>query len=551
MPTNANNSRPDPRVRRFHTPAAAAWQSSPSPDSDKLLLPCDGQASVAKPPLYTLRFDGPTPPGVMLDFGVELHGGVQITVGMLPSHAPARLRVRFGESYTEAMSEPNQDHSVHDQYVFAPWCGSLEIGNTGFRFVRIDLVDAGSVLLLQGVRAVSLMRPIEQIGSFECSDDRLNQIWQTGARTVHLCMQDYLWDGIKRDRLVWVGDLHPETSVISAVFGEQDIVPASLDFVRDEFPLPAWMNGISSYSLWWIIIHRDWFLNYGRIDYLRQQRTYLLELLKLLRNHIDEDGRETLTGMRFLDWPTADNPVAVHAGLQAMMVLGMQAGTELCEALGHTNDAAACRSAIAKLQKHVPVAPGIKQPNSLLVLAGLIDPIKANTDELARNPLSGISTFYGYYLLQARAKAGDIAGCLDLIHTYWGAMLDRGATTFWEDFDLAWLDNAGRIDSPTPHGQKDLHADFGGYCYVGLRHSLCHGWAAGPTAWLSEHVLGIQRVGIGFSAVRVKPQLGDLQWATGTYPTPLGPVRVSAEKQSDGSTTTQIEAPNEIEVQRD
>ncbi len=114
------------------------------------------------------------------------------------------------------------------------------MGNTGFRFVRIDLADdATAAVEVQGVRAVSLLRPLEQVGSFQCSDDRLNRIWQVGARTVHLCLQDYLWDGIKRDRLVWVGDAHPEAGVVSAVFGEIDVVPASLDFARDEAPLPA------------------------------------------------------------------------------------------------------------------------------------------------------------------------------------------------------------------------------------------------------------------------------------------------------------------------
>ena len=55
------------------------------------------------------------------------------------------------------------------------------------------------------------LRDLQYLGSFECSDERLNTIWQTGAYTVHLNMQDYLWDGIKRDRLVWIGDMHPET----------------------------------------------------------------------------------------------------------------------------------------------------------------------------------------------------------------------------------------------------------------------------------------------------------------------------------------------------
>ncbi|MFQ9800204.1 MAG: hypothetical protein ACLR23_16090 [Clostridia bacterium] len=29
-------------------------------------------------------------------------------------------------------------------------------------------------------------------------------------------------------------------------------------------------------------------------------------------------------------------------------------------------------------------------------------------------------------------------------------MLSLGATTFWEDFDLRWLENAARIDELTP-----------------------------------------------------------------------------------------------------
>ena len=50
--------------------------------------------------------------------------------------------------------------------------------------------------------------------------------------TVHLNMQEYLWDGIKRDRLVWVGDMHPEVMTIHTVFGENEVVRKSLDFAK-------------------------------------------------------------------------------------------------------------------------------------------------------------------------------------------------------------------------------------------------------------------------------------------------------------------------------
>jgi hypothetical protein len=99
----------------------------------------------------------------------------------------------------------------------------------------------------------------------------LNRIWETGAYTVQLNMQDYLWDGAKRDRLVWIGDMHPETMTICSVFGPQDIAPKSLDLIRDETPLPKWMNGISSYSMWWVLIQHSWYRYTGNAAYLLEQ----------------------------------------------------------------------------------------------------------------------------------------------------------------------------------------------------------------------------------------------------------------------------------------
>jgi hypothetical protein len=153
-------------------------------------------------------------------------------------------------------------------------------------------------------------------------------------------------------------------------------------------------------------------------------------------------------------------------------------------------------------------------------------------------------------VLEARARAGDYQGGLDCIRNYWGAMLDLGATTFWEDFNLDWIPNAARIDELVPPGKKDIHGDFGAYCYQGFRHSLCHGWASGPTPWLSEHVLGIQIVDPGCRTIRIEPHLADLQWAEGSFPTPKGVVRVRHEKTAAGKVKTTVKAPPGIRVLR-
>lgn len=530
----------DPRVRHYVLPTRIVWKSGGDNAFENLERVCQDGAKSAM-----MRYTD-APASIVLDFGREIHGGVHLRHGWTNNQTPVRIRLRFGESVSEVMGAPNQDHSIHDLECRIPWCGAAEIGNTGFRFVRIDLLDKGTEWEIERIRGIFVFRDLPYRGSFRCNDERLNTIWQTGAYTVHLCMQDHLWDGIKRDRLVWIGDMHPETMVINTVFGETDIVPESLDKVRDETPLPRWMNGISSYSLWWVLIHHCWHHFHGNTDYLAQQRPYLLDLLTMLRSKVDADGKETLDGARFLDWPSSPDQSAVHAGLQALLTMSLRAGAELCSVLGERSHQEECLVAAKRLSRYLPPPTPSKQANALLVLSGHADAAETNAKVLGADPARNLSTFYGYYVLQARAMAGDHQGCLDVIRKFWGAMLDLGATTFWEDFNLDWTENAAGIDEPVPEGMKDIHGDFGDYCYKGLRHSLCHGWAAGPTAWMSQHVLGVRPVAPGFAKVAIEPHLGDLAFAEGTYPTPKGDIRVRHERQADGAVASEIDLPEGI-----
>ena len=120
-----------------------------------------------------------------------------------------------------------------------------------------------------------------------------------------------------------------------------------------------------------------------------------------------------------------------------------------------------------------------------MALAGRRDAKETAQKTLLPGGPAGVSTFYGVYVFEARAKAGEIDAALDLIGVSWGGMLDLEATTLWEDFELAWTENAGRIDELVPPGKKDIHGDCGASCYEGFRHSLCHGWASGPTSFLA------------------------------------------------------------------
>ncbi len=531
-------------------PERIVWTSGDGvANAENLLKPHSGQAVLKEPmPPLVVQPGG----GLVLDFGVEIAGSVELFTTMAAGKEMPSIRVRFGESVAEAMAEIGErgaqnDHALRDMTVKVPWLGKTTLGPSGFRFVRIDNADPKIPLELSQVRAILTIRDVPYVGSFKCSDERLNKIWETGAYTVQLNMQDYLWDGIKRDRLVWLGDMHPEVSVIDAVFGYNEVVPKSLDMTRDVTPVTEWMNGISSYSMWWILIHEDWYLHHGNLDYLKQQQAYLTALLMRLTTYVDADGVEKLDGMRFLDWPTADNPVAVHEGLQAMMTLTMESGARLCKILGDNATAQLCLETATRLRKHAPDSSGRKSPAALLAIAGFRDAKEVSDNVLKKEGPSDLSTFYGFYVLNALAKSGDVETGLDFISKYWGGMIDMGATTFWEDFDLAWTKDAGRIDEPVAEGKKDLHGDFGAYCYVGFRHSFCHGWAGGPTAWLSRNVLGVTPVAPGCAQVRIAPKLGHLAWAEGTYPTPKGAIHVRHDKQTDGSIRSTIQLPEGIE----
>ena len=170
------------------------------------------------------------------------------------------------------------------------------------------------------------------------------------------------------------------------------------------------------------------------------------------------------------------------------------------------------------------------------------------TGRCFRSGEPNFSTFYGYYMLRAMAKAGNYQGALDRIREFWGGMLDLGATTFWEDFNLDWVPGAAGIDEIVPEGKKDIHGDFGAYCYEKFRHSLCHGWASGPTSWLSENVLGVKVLEPGCKKVSIEPHLGDLEWVEGTFPTPYGVIEIRHEKQADGKIKSTVKAPKQVKI---
>lgn len=473
---------------------------------------------------------------VLLDFGKEMAGGVRIITRAVDHGTGGKgtnVRITFGESVSEACSDigfknARNDHSTRDMTVYIPSMSDLEFGQTGYRFVRIELLDDldWDILNIWGSCALP---DLEQEAKIVTNDPLLNQIIETAAYTLKLNFQNgYIWDGIKRDRLVWCGDLHPEILTSLYIFGKTSNIPNCLNFLRDNTLPGQWINNIPSYSAWWVVNLCDYVRFTGETEYFEKNYDYAEEILRQFDGLIDEDGTMHLSGY-FLDWPSKDTPDA-PAGVAALLYWAAE------KYLTHKEYAPA-RNMMKKLAASRNLDASMKQIRAFQVMAG--GDMTGARELLEDGCAKGMSTFLSYYILTGTAMTGSTE-MLNMLREYYGGMLSRGATSFWEDFDIDWLEGSSRIDELPAPGEKDLHGDFGKFCYTQFRHSLCHGWSSGVLAFIIEHIVGLQ-VGQGYREVSVNPHSLGLTDVDASFPTPYGTLSIHTHNGK-----TEVEVPEGI-----
>ena len=168
---------------------------------------------------------------ILLDFGKELCGGLRLITR--EATAGTEIRITLGESLSEAYSalgEKNatNDHSPRDFTATLTALSDLTFGQSGFRFARVELLT-DSPISVQSLFAEGQLPAFPREAMIKTSDRRLNKILETAAYTLKLNLQNgYIWDGIKRDRLVWSGDLHQEVITSLYLFGDNVNITNSL-----------------------------------------------------------------------------------------------------------------------------------------------------------------------------------------------------------------------------------------------------------------------------------------------------------------------------------
>lgn len=486
----------------------------------------------------------------ILDFGKEYSGGIRIFTKHIADNAS--IRIRFGESVGETCSDigykgATNDHSPRDFVVKVPHLSDLTFGQTGFRFVRIDF--SGEYWQLRNIVAAVDNDEREEIGTFKCDDELVNQIWETAAYTLRLNLHNGLfWDGVKRDRLCWIGDAYPEAKAAYCLYENPEEVKNTLDFIMETTTGDDWCCGHPTYNLWFILIVCEKYIYDGDKNNAHKYEQFILNSLNRFNSLVDEDGTTHLP-FNFIDWPShyngGDGEELIKkddetVGVSYLIKLTAQKAIELYKELGNKEIVDVSNELIRKINNSTLVVKKFKQIAALGVACG---EEKDKLDVLLKNGAHGLSTFQSYFILGALAHFGKYDEALDYFKEYYGAMLSVGSTTFWEDFDLEWLDNCSRIDEMPVAGKKDIHGDYGKFCYSGYRHSFCHGWSAGVIPYIVENIVGLKQ--IDSTHFVFKPHMSSIKSIDCTVPTIKGLITISL-KIKDGEIISKVNKPEGI-----
>lgn len=586
----------------------------------------------AKPVRLVSSGDRTQSPLVTLDFGKDVGGKIRIRVAGA-SETPPRLHVCFSESQQFAASpaHPNNGEdavapgcdtaNIWNGYPGQPYTYDADshtftidpakLPSTlldsqlrgGFRYATVFLdgpgwVDLGAVSL-DFTAAPRQAAPADYQGWFLSSDNELNKTWYSGAYTVQLDTwmsdtakswpykageadhsdaqvpgadprQEVIFDGAKRDRIVWQGDLAVQGPVTYLSTDDVPAVDNSLSsLASQQLPdgyVPAEslvgqhnqdeIRTYGEYVTWFVHNHYQHWLYTGDQSYLDTWWPQLTRAMAWLESVRAEDPKGLIAfasanSCGHYGYSDCGHETYVNAlykrNLDEMAALAGSRG-DAPGAAAYSARATAVKDAVNsqlwdaatgayRLSTEIPGAYP-QDANATAVLTGIASAGQSAQamDYLHRNdwstygsltvspgtPNPSVQPFYEPlptgFEASARLAVPDPTGtqqrqALQLIRTFWGHQLgqDPGGT-LWEKANLA--------------GEPGI-AQFT---------SLAHGWAAGPTISLTTQVLGVQPTGPGFSRYSVVPTPGGLAWAQGSVPTPHGNITASWRSTPHGFT---------------
>ena len=474
-----------------------------------------------------LHHDSIATNGTLYDFGKETFGYLKI------KGLQGTVHIYYGESREEAL---DKEHCETLDVLTS--CRDLVVTHSkAFRYVYIEK-NGGTTY--DEVTMDYEFAPYDQLhsGSFRCSDEGINKIWDVAAYTMDLTTREFFMDGIKRDRWTWSGDAIQSYLMNYYLRFDTECVKRTIRQLRGKDPVTAHVNTIMDYTFYWFKSILDYYQYTGDVDFVREMWPRMVTLMDYVEGRLNVDGMAEgqSDDWIFVDW--VDFPMHKRGTLCFEQILLMKAmeTMALCAKLLGINksdyrvkseelrnkikqtfwsyDLKAYYHAIEDGQMNRQIT---KFPNMFAILYGLAyeeERCEIMKSVMLNPDIPAITTPYmRFYELETLCLDGLQTQVLQEMRDYWGGMLREGATSFWEKYVPSETGTQHLAMYGRPYGK-----------------SLCHAWGASPIYLLGKYYLGVRPTMPGYKEFEIRPSLGDLEWMEGDVPTPHGVIHVEMNR---------------------
>ena len=469
--------------------------------------------------------------GTLYDFGQETFGYLKL------KGLQGTVRIYYGESREEALDKEHCE--TLDVLTSDIRHQTSDIASKAFRYVYIETDEGASYddVLMDYEYAP---HDPQHTGSFRCSDDDINRIWDVAAYTMDLTTREFFMDGIKRDRWTWSGDAIQSYLMNYYLRFDTECVKRTIRQLRGKDPVTAHINTIMDYTFYWFKSILDYYQYTADVAFVREMWPRMVTLMDYVEGRLNADGMAEgqADDWIFVDW--VDFPMHKRGTLCFEQILLMKAmeTMALCADIV-CGDSVATSDYAASHKKYRIMAEQLRNkikqtfwnyetkayyhaieegqmnrqitkfPNMFAILYRLAyqEERREIMQSVMLNPdIPAITTPYmRFYELETLCIDGLHTQVLQEMRDYWGGMLREGATSFWEKYVPSETGTQHLAMYGRPYGK-----------------SLCHAWGASPVYLLGKYYLGVRPTKPGYEEFEIRPSLGDLDWLQGDVPTPHG-----------------------------
>ncbi|HTE27958.1 alpha-L-rhamnosidase-related protein [Flavitalea sp.] len=453
--------------------------------------------------------------GAILDFGEHLTGFVTFKIEDLKAVADAALRLKF--TFAEVPAEAVLPFDPYKGGLSRAWLQDevitvSEVPSTitiprrvAFRYVKIEVLGSSTYSDFKisdiSIKATSSARQ-QPAALANGTSELIRKIDQVGLSTLKECMQTVYEDGPKRDRRLWIGDLYLESLANRYSFKNDSLTKHCLYLLAGlsypggvapsnvfERPAPhAQNNPLFDYALIYNTVLKEYLIETRDKETANDLWEVAKVQVQIPKKYIGEDGMidYELAGKEwwvFFDWKEG---LDKQASLQGCVIWAFKNTYELAKMLGKEKEVAELPGLAEKMIKAAHknlydskqglfLSGKNKQisyaSQAWMVLSGVAT--KTEGAKAFKNLLQKTDVVYPgapylyHYVVEAMIMTGLHEEARNIITTYWGGMVKKGADTFWEVYD------------PT----NDYISPYNSF----LVNSYCHAWSCTPVYFIRKY----------------------------------------------------------------